>query len=195
MTLRRFFVGFTAIFAGALSIEVLDYHPITTLLKDRWAQTPQISGPLLLFAALLLLAWPRKGAVRLFAVCCGISMVVGLAGTAFHFASHALAPGTFGTATSWLGDPPPLAPLEFAVVGLLGLFAAAWERGGPLTPSQTRLAPLVCYGLGAFLSLAALIAGAVTAPTIATVAIGAALVFALMGYVVEVSSRTRAPGA
>jgi hypothetical protein len=190
MTLRRFFVGFTAIFAGALSIEVLDYHPIATLLKDRWAQTPQISGPLLLFAALLVLTWPRRGAIRLLAVCCGISIVVGLAGTVFHFASHALAPATFGTATSWLGDPPPLAPLEFAVVGLLGLFAAAWERGGPLAPSQTRLAASACYALGALLSLVALIAGAVTVPAIATIAIGAALVLALIGYIVEVSSRT-----
>ncbi len=186
--LKRFLIGFTAVFAGALAVEVLDYHQIATLEKDRWALTPDISGTLLLLAALLLLAWPRRASIGLFAVSSGISIAVGLAGTAFHLASHALTPGNVGSAATWLGDPPPLAPLEFAVVGLLGLLAIAWERGATPASSQIPFVASACYGLGALSSLTALILAARTAPTAAVFAVGAALVIGFLGYMVELSA-------
>ena len=96
MTLRRFFVAFTAVFAGALSIEVFNYHQIATIETDRWAMIPELSGSLLLFAALFVLAWPRLMSIVLFAACCAVSIAVGLAGMAFHFSSHALVPRNLG---------------------------------------------------------------------------------------------------
>lgn len=185
--LRRFLVAFTAVFIGGLAIEVLNYHQIATLHKDPWAVVPQLSGTLFLFAALLVLASPRRTTIRLFEICCGISIVVGLAGVAFHWASHGLTPATFGTSTSWFGDPPPLAPLEFAVVGLLGLVAATWERGGALAPPRS-VAALACYLLAALLSLIALILAAAFAPETAFLAVGAALTIGALGYLIELVS-------
>jgi hypothetical protein len=189
MTLRRFFVAFTAVFAGALSIEVLDYHTVDTLAKDRWALTPQISGPLLLCAALLVLAWPRRNTIALLAACGGISIAVGLAGVWFHFASRAVALGDLVKATSWLGNPPPLAPLEFAVVGLLGLLAATWERGGSPASANASPAATACYGLGFLSSLAAIVLATLTMPSAGDLAVAIALFLGLIGYVVELASR------
>lgn len=186
--LRRFLVAFTAVFAGGLSIEVLGYHPIATLAKDRWAMTPQLSGTLLLFATLFVLAWPRRESIRLFAACCGISVVVGITGVALHFASRALSLADIPTATSWLGNPPPLAPLEFAVVGMLGLVAVAWEGGGTPVPSRTSFAAPVCYGLAALASVVAFILAALTAPATALNAVTAALLIGALGYVIELSA-------
>lgn len=190
MTLRRFFVAFTAVFAGALSIEVFNYHQIATIEKDRWAMIPELSGSLLLFAALFVLAWPRRTSIVLFAACCAVSIAVGLAGMAFHFSSHALVPRNLGNVTSWLGNPPPLAPLEFAAVGLLGLLAVAWEGGGTLALPQIPFAASACYSLGALVSLTALILAALSVRTEAVLAVVAALVIGAVAYVVELSAPT-----
>lgn len=191
MTLRRFLVAFTAVFAGALSIEVFTYHQIATIEKDRWAMAPELSGTLLLFAALLALAWPKRTSIALLAACCGVSIAIGLAGIAFHFESRGLALGSLGNVTSWLGNPPPLAPLEFAAVGLLGLLAAAWEAGGTLALPQIPFAAAAGYGLAALSSLLALVLAALGARTTAVSAVIAALVIGAVAYVAELSATKR----
>ena len=187
MTLRRFLVAFTAVFAGALAIEVLNYHTIATIAKDRWAMAPQLSGTLLVSAALLVLAWPQRRSIMFLIASSGLSIVVGLAGIVFHFASRGVPLVNVGAVTSWLGNPPPLAPLEFAVVGTLGLMAALWERGGPLALAQIPSIASVCYGIGAILGVIAVILAATTTLAPATICVIAALVIGALGYVVEVT--------
>lgn len=191
--LRQFLIAFTAVFAGGLAVEVLNYHLVATLEKDRWAMVPQLSGTLLVFAALLALAWPIRRVLTLFVICCLISIATGLAGVGFHLASHGLTAATLGTATSWFGDPPPLAPLEFAVVGTLGLLAVMWSRGGTLV--EAPLSARILYAVGALSSFIALILAAMTAPSAALIALTLALVVGACGYVVDVGSRLRAGAA
>ncbi|HTU71552.1 MAG TPA: hypothetical protein VMF11_14715 [Candidatus Baltobacteraceae bacterium] len=190
MTLRRFLVAFTAVFAGALAIETLNYHQLSTIAKDRWAIVPDLSGALLVFAALLVLAWPKRAAIGLFVFSASLSVLVGLAGTAFHYASRGLPLASAVSVTSWLGNPPPLAPLEFAVVGLLGLLVAVWVGGGTLDVSLPPVSA-VCYAIGALSGFAALILAVATALLPAVGAITAALLIGALGFVVEVS-RVRA---
>jgi len=192
MTVRRFLVAFTVVFAGALAIETLNYHTIATIAKDRWAMAPDLSGALLLSAALLVLAWPRRASIAFMIGAGGISIVVGLAGIVFHFASRGVPLVNAGVVTSWLGNPPPLAPLEFAVVGTLGLMTALWERGGPL--AQIPSIASACYGLGAILGLAALMLAATTALAPATAGVIAALVIGALGYLVEITHSDRVTG-
>jgi len=183
--LRRFLVAFTAVFAGALAIEVLNYHDIATIQKDRWALASDASSALLMAAALLVLAWPRRASIVALVASSGLSIAVGLAGMAFHFASRGVPLASVGSVATWLGNPPPLAPLEFAVVGLLGLWSAAWERGGPLAPAHLPAAASACYGLGALLGLAAVVLALLTALTPAAIAVVAALVIGAIGYAIE----------
>ena len=194
MTLWRFLVAFTAVFAGALAIETLNYHTLATVAKDRWAMAPDLSGTLLLSAALLVLAWPRRASIVFLIVSGGFSIVVGLAGVAFHFASRGVPLASVGAVTSWLGNPPPLAPLEFAAVGLLGLVVASWKRGGTLALPQIPSLASVCYGIGVLSGLAALILAAMTALTSASTFVIAALVIGALGYLVEVTRASRVTG-
>lgn len=191
MTLRRFLIAFTAVFAGALAIETLSYHAIATIAKDRWAMAPDLSGALLLSAALLVLAWPQRASMTFFVVSSGLSILVGLAGIAFHFASRGVPLASVGSMTTWLGNPPPLAPLEFAVVGVLGLMATSWERGGSLALAGIPTVASACYGLGAILGVVALILAAATALAAATTCVIAALVVGALAYVVEVTRSGR----
>ncbi len=180
--MARLLVFLTAVFAGALAIEVLQYHQVAVLQSDRWAQAPQLSGPLLICAAFLVLAWPNRSTIGLFAISCGVSVAVGVAGTLFHFASHSLAFSNATVAATWLGDPPPLAPLEFAVAGLIGLLPVAWKRAELLTLRAVRPAS-VCYALAALCSLVALGLAAVAALLPAVGSIVVAMVVGTLGAV------------
>lgn len=194
MTLWRFLVAFTAVFAGALAIETLNYHTLATIAKDRWAMAPDLSGTLLLSAALLVLAWPRRASITFLIVSGGLSIIVGLAGIAFHFASRGVPLASVGAVTSWLGNPPPLAPLEFAAVGLLGLVVASWKRGGTLALPPIPSIASACYGLGAILGLVAVILAAMRALTPASTCVISALVIGALGYLVEVTRAGRVTG-
>lgn len=185
--LRRFFVAFTAVFAGALGVEVLNYHTLATVAKDRWAMAPQLSETLLLCAALTVLALPTRTALRFLTATSALSIAIGLIGLGFHFRSHGL-PAEFATATSWLGEPPPLAPIEFAVVGLLGLLAAEWRRGGALVLSPPSAVASALYGIGAALGAAAFVLAAAGLPTAAFTTIFIALGTGAVGYVVELTA-------
>lgn len=183
--MRRFLVAFTALFAGALAVEVLNYHPLTTIAKDPWAIAPQLAEPLLLLAALLVLARPAHASIRLFVAASGVSIVIGLMGVGFHWASHGLPVG-FASPTSWLGEPPPLAPFEFSVAGLLGLWSVSWTRGGSLVPARANSAAAVCYGLGALAALTAIAVAAFLLLVAALIAVFAALLIGALGYVLEI---------
>ena len=182
--LKRFFVAFTAVFAGALGVEVLNYHAAATIARDRWAVAPQLSETLLLFAALALLARPTRQMMRFFAAMAIVSIGIGLIGLGFHFRSHGL-PADFATSTSWLGDPPPLAPVEFSVVGLLGLFAVSWARGGSLVPSRRSMSSTILYGIGALFALAAFVLAGAGLATPSFLSVFVALGFGAVGYGVE----------
>ena len=186
--LNRFCVYFTALFSGALSFEVLHYHQLTTIAQNRWAMVPGISGPLLLFSALLLLARPKRASASLFGVFAAISVVIGVAGVWFHFASRGIGLADVTKITSWLGNPPPLAPLEFAVVGLLGLFALAWDQCGLLTLSRPLGLALMSYLLGAVLSLVGVLFAALTNTNAAVFAVFGALAVGTAGYAAEVGA-------
>jgi len=186
--LRRFFVAFTAVFAGALGVEVLNYHAVATVAKDRWAMAPQLSETLFLCAALAVLASPTRATIRFLSVMSGISIAVGLIGLGFHFRSHGL-PADFSTATSWLGEPPPLAPIEFTVVGLLGLLAVSWRRGGSLISASETPFAAAAYWLGTLVSLAAFVLAAAGSPTPAFIAVFIALGLGALGYIAELSAR------
>lgn len=186
--LRRFFVAFTAVFAGALGIEVLNYHALATVAKDRWAMAPQLSETLFLCAALAVLASPTRATIRFLSVMSGVSIAIGLIGLGFHFRSHGL-PADFATATSWLGEPPPLAPIEFTVVGLLGLLAAGWRRGGSLISTSETPFAAAAYWIGSLVGLAAFVLAAVGLPASAFIAVFIALGLGALGYIAELSAR------
>lgn len=185
--LRRFFVAFTAVFAGALGVEVLNYHAVATVAKDRWAMAPQLSETLFLCAALAVLASPARTTIRFLIVMASVSIAVGLIGLGFHLHDHGL-PADFATATSWLGEPPPLAPIEFTVVGLLGLLAAGWQRGGSLVSEAESPFSVACYWLGSVVALAAFVLAAIGSPTPAFVGVFVALGIGALGYLAELTS-------
>ena len=155
MILRRFLLFFTTLWAGGLAIEVYEYHRLAVLPKDHWAVVPQVSAPLLAFAAFLLLARPTRGTTALLFAACGISTAVGLIGPVLHYASRGVGLSAIFSAGSWLGDPPPLAPLEFAGAGLLGLVPAVWRNGGAFIIAPTGRIAAAYEGAAALLCLVA----------------------------------------
>ncbi|HXX39692.1 MAG TPA: cytochrome c [bacterium] len=189
MILRRFLLFFTTLWAGGLAIEVCEYHQLAALARDRWAVVPQISAPLLAFAAFLVLTWPKRGTTALLVVACGISIVVGLIGPVLHYASRGVGLSAVLTPGSWLGEPPPLAPLEFAAVGLLGLVPVAWRDGGASLVAPTGRIAATCEGVAALLCLVAAGFAIQIAPAPATALVWVALGVGTLGYLVELTSK------
>ena len=189
MNLRRFLLFFTTLWAGGLAIEVDEYHQLGVLARDHWAVVPQISAPLLAFAAFLVLTWPKRGTTVLLVVACGLSIVVGLVGPVLHYASRGVTLSAVLASGSWLGEPPPLAPLEFAAVGLLGLVPAAWRNGGAFIVAPPGRIAATCEGAAALLCLVAAGLAIKIAPLPASIAVYAALGIGTLGYLVELTSK------
>lgn len=189
MIVRRFLLFFTTLWAGGLAIEVYEYHQLAALAKDRWAVVPQVSAPLLAFAAFLVLAWPKRGTTALLFVACGISTAVGLIGPVLHYASRGVGLSAVFAAGSWLGEPPPLAPLEFAGAGLLGLVPAVWRNGGTFIIAPAGRIASLCEGAAAALCLVAAGFAMTIAPMPALNIVWAALGLGTLGYLVELTSR------
>lgn len=189
MILRRFLLFFTTLWAGGLAIEVYEYHQLSALAKDRWAVVPQVSAPLLAFAAFLVLAWPKRGSTILLVVACGISTAVGLVGPVLHYANRGVGLSAVLSPGSWLGEPPPLAPLEFAGAGLLGLVPAVWRNGGAFIIAPAGRMAAACEGTAALLCLVAAGFAITIAPIPALLLVWAALGIGTLGYLVELTSR------
>jgi cytochrome c2 len=189
MIVRRFLLFMTTLWAGGLAIEVYEYHQLAALAKDRWAVVPQISAPLLTFAAFLVLAWPKRWTTVLFIVACGSSIVVGLIGPVLHYAIRGVGLAAVLAPGSWLGEPPPLAPLEFAAAGLLGLVPAVWRDGGAVLIAPTGRIAAACEGAAALVCLVAAGFAITIAPAAANVIVYAALGIGTLGYLIELTSR------
>jgi len=189
MILRRFLLFFTTLWAGGLAIEVDEYHQLVVLARNHWAVVPQISAPLLAFAAFLVLTWPKRGTTVLLVVACGISIVVGLIGPVLHYASRGVSLSAVLAQGSWLGEPPPLAPLEFAAVGLLGLAPAAWRDGGAFIVAPPGRIAATCEGAAALLCLVAAGFAITIAPIPASILVYAALGIGTLGYLVELTAK------
>jgi mono/diheme cytochrome c family protein len=189
MIIRRFLLFFTTLWAGGLAIEVYEYHQLAALARDRWAVVPQISAPLLAFAAFLVLARPKRWTTVLLVVACGVSIAVGLIGPVLHYASRGVGLAAVLASRSWLGEPPPLAPLEFAAAGLLGLVPVAWKNGGVSILVPTGRIAAACEGAAALLCLVAAGFAMKIAPAAATIIVYAALGIGTLGYLVELTSK------
>jgi len=189
MMIRRFLLFFTTLWAGGLAIEVYEYHQLAAIAKDRWAVVPQISAPLLAFAAFLLLARPKRWTTVLLVVACGVSIAVGLIGPVLHYASRGVGLAAVLASGSWLGEPPPLAPLEFAACGLLGLVPVSWKNGGASILAPAGRLAAACEGAAALLCLVAAGFAIKIAPGAATIIVYAALGIGTFGYLVELTSK------
>jgi cell division protein FtsW (lipid II flippase) len=169
---------------GSLFIEISMYHPIVAMERDPVAIVPGVAAALAICGGFLYLAFANRLTVVIFALTCCIAIVVGLLGTAIHLAVHASSIGDLATnAQAWLGNPPTLAPLSFAVGGCLGLVPLAWRLEiTPCPPTVSRL----LEGIGAVAGLVAAIAA--TQPyegTIALIAVISGLAFGMLGYAIE----------
>lgn len=107
---------------AALFLEVYLYHRGLTL-ADRggWGLVPLVFTPWALLATVLAAGWPHRSTYWLYVAASGAAVLLGVAGTGFHLAIHAAAWGQTLDFRSWLGNPPVLAPLSFALAGLVGL--------------------------------------------------------------------------
>jgi mono/diheme cytochrome c family protein len=189
MIVRRFLLFFTTLWAGGLAIEVYEYHQLAALAKDHWALVPQISAPLLAFAAFLLLAWPKRWTTGLMVAACAVSILVGLIGPVLHYASRGVGASAVLAAGSWLGEPPPLAPLEFAACGLLGLVPVVWKNGGTWLLAPAGRFAALWEGVAAALCLVAAGFAVKIIPGAATLIVYLALGIGTFGYLVELTSR------
>jgi len=179
----------TTLWAGGLAVEVYEYHRIVNVARAHWAVVPQVSAPLLAFAAFLALTWPKRGAIVLLVVACGISIVVGLVGPVLHYGYRGLSLSAAPVPGSWLGDPPPLAPLEFTVVGLLGLVPVSWRNGRAFIVAPTGRIAATCEGAAALLCLLAAGFAITLAPVPAKILVWAALGIGTLGYLSELTSK------
>jgi hypothetical protein len=180
----RFFVFVATVLLGSLFIEVSIYHPGIAMQRDPVAIVPGIVAALAICGGFLFLARANRYTVVVFAVACCSAIVVGLLGTAIHLAIHAGSIERLATdPRAWLGDPPTLAPLSFAVGGCLGLVPLAWQAEiAPCSPAASRLLELVAAAAG----LVAVIAA--TQPnwsTVSLIAVLCGLAFGMLGYAIE----------
>lgn len=189
MIVRRFLLFFTTLWAGGLAIEVYEYHQLAVLAKDRWAMVPQISAPLLTLAAFLLLAWPKRWTTGLLVAACWVSIAVGLVGPVLHYASRGVGASAVLSSGSWLGEPPPLAPLEFAACGLLGLIPVVWKNGGTSLLAPAGRVAAFFEGVAAALCWVAAGFAIAIVPSAAAVIVYAALGIGTFGYLVELTAR------
>jgi len=180
--MRRLLAFVTTFFAGALTIEVLEYHQIASLQSNRWEEAPQLAGALFLFAGFLMLAWPRRTSIGLFASTSALYVLVGVLGLIFHLTGHSLSTANAGTTSTWLGDPPALAPMEFAVAGMVGILTAAWEGGGAITAAGQPFFGTACFWVSALAGAAAFVLTAMTMLDPAAIAVAVALVVGMIGY-------------
>ena len=180
----RFLIFMASVLLGSLFIEVSMYHPIIAMERDPIAIIPGVAAALAICGGFLYLAFANRLTVVIFALTCCIAIVVGLLGTAIHLAVHASSIGDLATnAQAWLGNPPTLAPLSFAVGGCLGLVPLAWHSGiAPCSPTASRILEGIAAGAGLVAAVAA------TQPyegTIALIALICGLAFGVLGYAIE----------
>jgi hypothetical protein len=140
--LRGALLTLAVLFLIVMLIEVDLGHRAALLNHDSWlALIPVVWLPISLVALMAVQVVPSKAtsyiAIAVMAVSAAVGMVgsdlhmmaagvdfshVGVVGTAIHLAIHA--PSLTGLVTAphvWLGEPPPLVPLSFAVACCLGL--------------------------------------------------------------------------
>jgi hypothetical protein len=166
MTLaRRILISVSLLLTSGLFIEVYLYHPAAITARDPWAAIPIFWAALTLPVASLSLFRPTQTVLRIFAILCGLGVLVGLAGLGFHLSLHSQGKlASFLSGTTWLGDPPSLAPLEFLVASFFGLLGVTFgTRADPMLSALGRAFRIV---LG--------IASAVAIVAAITVAFGAA---------------------
>ena len=146
----RFLILMATALLGSLFIEISMYHPIVAMERDPVAIVPGVAAALAICGGFLYLAFANRLTVVIFALTCCIAIVVGLLGTAIHLAVHASSIGDLATnAQAWLGNPPTLAPLSFAVGGCLGLVPLAWHSGiAPCSPTASRILEGIAAGAG-----------------------------------------------
>ncbi|HVA37071.1 MAG TPA: hypothetical protein VNJ51_05625 [Candidatus Dormibacteraeota bacterium] len=193
----RSLVLVTQLLLGALLLEVFLYHPATALQRDAWARVPLEVAPAGMAGASWLLLSRGRLSTWLFGAACAATVLVGLAGTAFHVAIHASDVAALLERSAWLGNPPTLAPLAFAVAGLLGLIALsgsgaqqarrAWEAARAIAPARALHALALTASLAAWgAALRIPLAGAAAAAAITAVSLTLA---ALAGEWVALGAR------
>lgn len=131
MTLaRRILTSVSLLLTSGLFIEVYLYHPAAITARDPWAAIPIFWAALTLPAGSLSLFRPTQTVLRIFAILCSFGVLVGLAGLGLHLSLHAQGRlSSFLSGTTWLGDPPSLAPLEFVVASFFGLLGVMFGTG------------------------------------------------------------------
>lgn len=131
MLARRLLISVSLLLTTGLFIEVYLYHPATVTARDPWALVPVFWAALTAPIAAYSLFRPTYAVLRFFALLCGVGAIVGLVGLGFHLSLHAHGNwSSLFTGSTWLGDPPSLAPLEFLVASFFGLLGVMFGAGG-----------------------------------------------------------------
>lgn len=94
----------------------------------RWQMiVPVLATPVLVIAALGgvamrdgILGWLAVGAL-------GLGVIEGLVGLFFHLQGAAAQVGGLGSARNFLVGPPPVLPLAYSLMGVLGLVGMLWN--------------------------------------------------------------------
>lgn len=93
----------------------------------RWEMIPPVIYAPLIVAACALAVWSREGFLGWLAAVILVGGVLeGLAGTFFHVRGMVAQVGGFSMRNAIAG-PPPVLPLAFALVGVLGLIGLFWD--------------------------------------------------------------------
>lgn len=125
---RRMLIAFTALSFVAFLVEMyLGHYARVQLYLQQGTFSPALVpiafSPIGMVVSLLALIRLTPGVVKFFNGVMLVSIAIGMGGTYFHIASRITSLGALVSVSTWLGDPPALAPFAFALPGIMGLVA------------------------------------------------------------------------
>lgn len=146
---RRILILFAALSYVFFFIEVYLGHYLWLQLFTQksifsFALIPQFFSPIALAVALWTAFRLTPTSVTAFRVTMVASVLVGLVGTYFHVVPRITTGASLLAASTWLGDPPLLAPAAFGLPGIIGLLATyglMWEHVSPSEPLVAQKMP------------------------------------------------------
>lgn len=147
VTERKLLMYLAALSYVAFFLEVyLGHYRFILTQSDLRAMIPVYFSPVALVVALFAATWVRPGTVAVFNTVMWLSVSIGLLGTFFHLAPRDIGPLALLSIQTWLASPPILAPLSFAlpgIIGLIGTYRLEWVYEKAVTLGLPEAQPAV----------------------------------------------------
>jgi hypothetical protein len=126
LELGRVIVGFSALLYAGVWVQVSLLHWGGGFRKlEMWG--PVVMTPVIVVGALMGFAARDGGFGIIAAVLLALGVVDGLIGIFYHVRGIAAQVGGLGVVRNYMTGPPPVLPLAFALVGVLGLLGLLWD--------------------------------------------------------------------